>query len=116
MMDLDKLLKERINITPEMEKKAEDIYDETSEYLLESLEEYSPDIFSQGSFRLKTIIRPIDNKDEFDLDFVCLLDIDKSDTKNEWERHNRSQGKWVHRSPRGWRESPTHQRVDHPNR
>lgn len=78
-MDLDKLLKERINITPEMEKKAEDIYDETSEYLLESLEEYSPDIFSQGSFRLKTIIRPIDNKDEFDLDFVCLLDIDKSD-------------------------------------
>ncbi len=78
-MDLDELLKERINITPEMEKKAESIYNEVSEYLLKKLEEYSPDIFSQGSFRLKTIIRPIDNKDEFDLDFVCLLDIDKSD-------------------------------------
>lgn len=79
MMNLDELLKERINITPEMEKKAENIYKVTSEFLSKSLEAYSPDIFPQGSFKLKTIIRPVEDKDEFDLDFVCLLDIAKSD-------------------------------------
>lgn len=77
MTNLDELLKERINITPEMEKKAEEIYKETSEFLSNSLEKYSPEIFPQGSFKLKTIIRPIQDKDEFDLDFVCLLDIAK---------------------------------------
>lgn len=79
MTNLDELLKERINITPEMEKKAENIYKETAEYLSKNLEIYSPDVFPQGSFKLKTIIRPIQDKDEFDLDFVCLLNIAKSD-------------------------------------
>lgn len=83
MTNLDELLKKRINITPEMEKKAENIYKETAEYLSNNLDTYSPDIFPQGSFRLKTIIRPIEDKDEFDLDFVCLLDIAKSDITQE---------------------------------
>ena len=78
MTNLDELLEERINITPEMEEKAENIYKETSKFLSNSLEKYSPDIFPQGSFKLKTIIRPIQDKDEFDLDFVCLLNIAKS--------------------------------------
>ena len=78
MTNLGELLKERINITPEMEEGAENIYKETAEYLSKNLEAYSPDIFPQGSFKLKTIIRPIQDKDEFDLDFVCLLDIAKS--------------------------------------
>ena len=83
MTNLDELLKERINITPEMEKKAENIYKETAEYLSKNLEAYSPDIFPQGSFKLKTIIRPVEDKDEFDLDFVCLLDIAKSNINQE---------------------------------
>ena len=83
MTKLDELLKERINITPEMEKKAEEIYKETSEFLSNSLKKYSPDIFPQGSFKLKTIIRPVEDKDEFDLDFVCLLDIAKSSINQE---------------------------------
>ena len=33
MLNLDEILKERINITPEMEKKAENVYEEISDYL-----------------------------------------------------------------------------------
>jgi|CXWL01.1.fsa_nt_gi flagellar biosynthesis chaperone FliJ len=33
----------------------------------------SPYIYSQGSFRLGTVIRPLDDKDEYDLDVGCRL-------------------------------------------
>ncbi len=35
---------------------------------------YKPEIYSQGSFLLGTIVKPIDN--DFDLDFVCLFEND----------------------------------------
>jgi len=34
---------------------------------------YDPHIFSQGSFRLGTVIRPLDEKEAYDLDLVCKL-------------------------------------------
>ncbi|GAB4278419.1 MAG: hypothetical protein Kow0029_21660 [Candidatus Rifleibacteriota bacterium] len=34
-----------------------------------------PHVFPQGSFRLGTAIRPIDNKEEYDLDLVCKLQV-----------------------------------------
>jgi len=39
-----------------------------------------PHIFPQGSFRLGTAIRPLDDKEEYDLDLVCKLEegIDKA--------------------------------------
>lgn len=39
---------------------------------------YSPEIFPQGSFRLGTVTRPISEKDEYDLDLVSELNLDKS--------------------------------------
>jgi hypothetical protein len=38
---------------------------------------YSPEIFPQGSFRLGTVVRPIDDYGEYDIDLVCQLKIDK---------------------------------------
>lgn len=84
MTDLNELLEDKINITREMEQKVNDIYKETSEFLSLQFEQYSPDIFPQGSFKLGTIIRPTTGKDEFDLDFVCLLGkLNKSDINQE---------------------------------
>ena len=34
---------------------------------------FSPHIYSQGSFRLGTVIRPLNDKDEYDLDVGCRL-------------------------------------------
>lgn len=88
MTDLNDLLKEKINITQEMEQKAKDIYKETSEFLSSQFASYSPDIFPQGSFKLGTIIRPTTGKDEFDLDFVCLLGKLKESDLNQEELYS----------------------------
>jgi hypothetical protein len=34
---------------------------------------YSPHVFPQGSFRLGTVIRPLNDKEEYDLDLACSL-------------------------------------------
>ena len=38
------------------------------------LARYSPKIYPQGSFRLGTVVKPISNKDEYDVDLVCFLE------------------------------------------
>lgn len=35
--------------------------------------DFAPHIYSQGSFRLGTVVRPLDEKDEYDLDVGCRL-------------------------------------------
>lgn len=42
-----------------------------------ALHQYSPDIYPQGSFRLGTMVRPVFRSDEYDIDLVCRLVIDK---------------------------------------
>ncbi len=44
---------------------------------------YSPDMYVQGSFRLGTVVRPITDVDEYDIDLVCKLDIGKEQTTQE---------------------------------
>lgn len=44
---------------------------------------YEPDIYVQGSFRLGTVVRPINTEDEYDIDLVCHLDISKEQTTQE---------------------------------
>ena len=38
-----------------------------------SIAKYEPQIYPQGSFRLGTMIKPINDKDEYDIDLVCEL-------------------------------------------
>ena len=45
-----------------------------------ALLQYSPDIYVQGSFRLGTVVRPITDTDEYDIDLVCRLEIKKEQT------------------------------------
>ena len=44
-----------------------------------SLDEYDPEISPQGSFLIGTTIRPLDNRDEFDIDLVCKLNATKAE-------------------------------------
>jgi len=41
------------------------------------LKEYSPKVYPQGSFRIGTVVRPIITEDEYDIDLVCHLQIEK---------------------------------------
>lgn len=47
------------------------------------LREYVPGIYPQGSFRLGTIVRPLTRKDEYDIDLVCHLQIQKESTTQQ---------------------------------
>jgi len=40
----------------------------------------SPEIYPQGSFRLGTVVRPVSEKDEYDIDLVCHLELNKEQT------------------------------------
>jgi hypothetical protein len=45
---------------------------------------YNPEIYPQGSFSLGTVIKPISNKDEYDIDLVCFLtDLKMQDTSQQ---------------------------------
>ncbi len=61
-------------------------YEEVANWLCcedSSLAPYSPKVYSQGSFRLGTIIRPISDADEFDIDLVCRLTFSKEQITQE---------------------------------
>lgn len=47
------------------------------------LARYKPEIFVQGSFRLGTVIHPINQNDQYDIDLVCHLDILKENVTQE---------------------------------
>lgn len=44
---------------------------------------FSPSIYTQGSFRLGTVVRPPSDEDVFDLDLVCQLGFDKATKTQE---------------------------------
>ncbi len=52
---------------------AEHLSDEESKLTTNSLK-----IYPQGSFRLGTVVKPLSDKDEYDIDLVCELDIQKT--------------------------------------
>lgn len=50
-------------------------YETLADYLAEGLlSHYSPSIYSQGSYRIQTTVRPL-HQEEFDLDFIVELDL-----------------------------------------
>ncbi|GAA4444181.1 nucleotidyltransferase [Novipirellula rosea] len=58
-------------------------YTDVGEWLAQEdseLAQYEPDIFPQGSFRLGTMVKPINDSDEYDIDLVCHLKIKKENT------------------------------------
>ena len=71
-----------IDITPVQHEDAVAKYTSIGDWLdrpESTLDEYDPEIFPQGSFLIGTAIRPLDNREEFDIDLVCKLDAAKVD-------------------------------------
>ena len=68
---LDQIADE-LNITPTMLEKAITSYTAVGTWLSDGIQ-YDVKIFPQGSISLGTVIRPISEKDEYDIDLVCLL-------------------------------------------
>lgn len=61
-------------------------YEKVGEWLGQegtSLHRYKPHIYPQGSFSLGTMIKPISNEDEYDIDLVCQLGISRNDVSPE---------------------------------
>jgi hypothetical protein len=76
--NLDKVLKkitEALDITEYQYEEAEKHYKAVGKFLGEcpTISQYDPDIYPQGSFRLGTVVRPLLNGEEYDIDLVCLL-------------------------------------------
>lgn len=58
-------------------------YEDVGEHLAaddSELNQFTPEIYVQGSFRLGTVVRPITDADEYDIDLVCQLAIAKDQT------------------------------------
>lgn len=51
-----------------------------------SLNQYDPHVFSQGSFRLGTAIKPVNPDEEYDLDLSCKLRKGVSKTSHTQEQ------------------------------
>jgi Adenylyl/Guanylyl and SMODS C-terminal sensor domain len=48
-----------------------------------SLKEHSPDVYVQGSFRLGTPIRPVNDEEHYDIDLVCELSLGKHEVSQK---------------------------------
>ncbi len=73
---------EAIDISPEMAERAQKHYESIGNWLdrdASTISRFSPEIYTQGSFRLGTVIRPIGDNDEFDIDLVCEVKATAND-------------------------------------
>jgi hypothetical protein len=73
-------LASKLDISDTHYEAAERSYQSVGEWLNRaesSLARYNPAIYSQGSFRLGTVVRPPSDEDCFDLDIVCEVDCSK---------------------------------------
>lgn len=71
------ILSENLDISESQYKAAVKSYEAVGDWLSKEgspLYPYSPRIIPQGSFMLGTIIRPINNEDDIDIDLVCKLE------------------------------------------
>ena len=79
---LDQLLNAAIgsfDIPDELHELAVRRYEDVGQWLSErsELRGSSGDVYTQGSFRLGTVVRPISEKDQYDIDLVYLQDVKK---------------------------------------
>lgn len=70
-----------LDITEEKYKKAVTSYNAVGSYLSNHINS-GVDIFSQGSFRLGTVIKPLSDEDDYDIDLVCRINKHYSDPKS----------------------------------
>ena len=74
-------LSESLDISEFRFKEAEERYQAVGKWLERNdsiVEEYNPAIYTQGSFRLGTVIKPTTDEEKYDIDLVCQLDLTKN--------------------------------------
>lgn len=74
-----------IEISDAQAEKAKESYEAVGNYLNNNIKQYDVRIFPQGSFMLGTVIKPISDKDEYDIDLVATIDnkfMSAKDLKN----------------------------------
>ena len=69
---------EKLDISETMREKAEHSYESVGLWLQDCEQCKKNKIMPQGSFYLGTVIRPVTDNDEYDIDLICLLE----ETKN----------------------------------
>jgi len=73
-------LAESLDISESHFKEAEERYQAVGKWLERDgsiIEKYNPAIYTQGSFRLGTVIKPITDEEKYDIDLVCELNLTK---------------------------------------
>src|SRR4051794_5882370 len=87
---LDSILKELsqvLDITKTQFDMAVQSYEHVAGWLAKEdsvIAEFNPEILPQGSFLLGTMIKPLNEDDELDIDLVCRLESKKS----SWTQYN----------------------------
>ena len=79
-------LSNELDISESRFKQAEDRYEAVGKWLRRedsTVAEHRPDIYTQGSFRLGTVIKPITDAEKYDIDLVCVLDLTKNRTSQK---------------------------------
>jgi len=74
-------LAESLDISETHYKQAEEKYQAVGKWLGRSesrIASFDPEIYPQGSFRLGTVIKPIFDAEEYDIDLVCALGLSKN--------------------------------------
>lgn len=72
--NLYRLVASNIDISDEMFEAAEEEYNELGKWINNETDNYQISIYPQGSFALGTVVRPISNQDDYDLDIVCQFE------------------------------------------
>ena len=73
--DLFLRIAEELDISDTLFEKAVTSYTALGEYI-DNHCDFSVSVYTQGSFRLGTVIRPLSEEDEYDLDLICeVIDI-----------------------------------------
>lgn len=68
-------LADSLDISIELRNKAEKEYKQIGNWLDNDVKisMFSPDIYPQGSFRIQTVIKPVNDEEDYDIDIVCEL-------------------------------------------
>ena len=64
---------DELNISDSVYESAKRSYEELGEYLSNHIK-YEVDVYPQGSMSIGTTIKPVSDKDDYDLDAVCQID------------------------------------------
>lgn len=81
--EIDKMLRaiaQKLDITNTQFEKAKKSYNAVGEYLNNNIDG-NVNIFPQGSFRLGTIIKPLSDNDDYDIDLVCIINSNINEPK-----------------------------------